>query len=181
MVTSARSHTNEEAGVNTVSYALVMSREHGCRQIQTVGDDTDVFVLLVHFYWKLRSFATIAMKQFDGKTIDINATAMPLGDKCVKLLPMHAITVCDSVSYTFRKGNVSSLKVIMDSYDIEIEVFGESNATISDILRTGYRMFENIGWNEAETVKNGSHTKIPSWRPGNLIIILRQLKEMHIT
>ena len=45
---------HEEADVNVVSYALMMSREHGCRQIQIVGDDTDVFVLLVHFYRKLR-------------------------------------------------------------------------------------------------------------------------------
>ena len=43
-----------EADVNMVSYALMMSREHGCWQIQIVSDDTDVFVLLVHFYWKLR-------------------------------------------------------------------------------------------------------------------------------
>ena len=45
---------HEEADVNMVSYALMMSREHGCRQIQIVSDDTDVFVLLVHFYWNLR-------------------------------------------------------------------------------------------------------------------------------
>ena len=44
---------NEEADVNMVSYALMMSREHGCRQIQIVSDDMDVLVLLVHFYWKL--------------------------------------------------------------------------------------------------------------------------------
>ena len=49
---------------------------------------------------------------------------MPLGDKCVQLLPMHAITVCDRVLYPFGKGKVSSLKVITDSDDIEIEVFG---------------------------------------------------------
>ena len=45
---------HEEADVNMVSYALMMSREHSCRQIKIVSDDTDVFVLLVHFYWKLR-------------------------------------------------------------------------------------------------------------------------------
>ena len=84
------------------------------------------------------------MKRFNGKTIDINATAMTLGDKYVQLLPMHAITGCDSVPYLFGKGKVSSLKVIMDSHDLDIEVFGESNATISDVMRTGCRMFGRL-------------------------------------
>ena len=81
---------HEEAYVNLVSYTLMMSKEHVCRQIQVVSDDTDVFVLLVHFYWKLRRFAAIKMKQFDGKTIDINETTMTLADKCVQLLPIYA-------------------------------------------------------------------------------------------
>ena len=62
---------HEEADVNMISYALIMSTEHGCRQIQIVSDHPDVFVLLVYFYWKLRPFAAITMKRFDGKTIDI--------------------------------------------------------------------------------------------------------------
>ena len=69
----------------------------------TVSDNTDVFVLLVHLHWKLRPLAEITKKWFDGKTIDINATAMALGDKCIQRLPIHAITGCDSVSYPFGK------------------------------------------------------------------------------
>ena len=121
---------HEEADVNMVSYALMMSREHGCRQIQIVSDDTDVFVLLVHFYWKLRPLAAITMKRFDAKTIYVNATAMALGDKCVQLLHMHAITGCDSVSYPFGKGKVSSLKVIIDSDDLEIKRLASVSRTL---------------------------------------------------
>ena len=58
------------------------------------------------------------MKRFDGKTIYVNATAMALGEKCVQLLHMHAITGCDSMSYPFGKGKVSSLKVIRDSKNL---------------------------------------------------------------
>ena len=143
-----------------VSYALMMSREHGCRQIQIVSDDTDVFVLLVHFYWKLRPLAAITMKRFNGKTIDVNATAMTLGDKCVQRLPMHAITGCDSVSYPFGKDKVSSLKVIMDSHDLDIEVFGESNATISDVVRTGWCIFGRLYSAKCDTTMNALRYKI---------------------
>ena len=118
---------HKAADVNMDSYALTMSREHGCHQIFIVSDNTDVFVLLIHLYWKLRPSAAITLKWFDGKTIDINATAMALGDKR---------TGCDSVSYPFGKGMVSSLKLIMDSDNLEIELFGVSNATISDVMCT---------------------------------------------
>ena len=155
---------HEEADVNMVSYALMMSREHGCQQIQIVSDDTDVFVLLVHFYWKLRPLAAITMKRFDGKTIYITATAMALGHKCVQLLHMHAITGCDSVSYPFGKGKVSSLKVIVDSDDLDIEVFGESNATISDVMCTGCRMFGHLYGAKCGTTMNALRYKIFSTR-----------------
>ena len=155
---------HEEADVNMVSYALMMSRVHGCRQIQIVSDDTGVLVLLLHFYWKLRLLAAITMKRFNGKTIDINATAVALGDKSVQRLPMHAITGCDSVSYPFRKGKVSSLKVIMDSHDLDIEIFGESNATISDVMRTGCRMFGRLYGAKCDTTMNARRYKIFSTR-----------------
>ena len=96
-MTNACSDTKRQMSIDMVSYALMMSREHGCRQIQIVSEDTDVFVLLAHFYWKLRPLAAITMKRFNGKTIDVNATAMALGDKCVQILPMHDIKGRDSV------------------------------------------------------------------------------------
>ena len=46
---------------------------------------------------------------------------------------------------------VSSLKVIMD---LEIEVFGESNATISDVMRTGCQMFGYLYGAKCDTTMN---------------------------
>ena len=83
---------HEETDLNMVNYALKMSREHGCQQIQIVSDD-DVFVRLVHLSWKLRPLAAIPMKRFDGNALDMNAIVMALGDECVQLLPMHATLV----------------------------------------------------------------------------------------
>ena len=100
------------------------------------------------------------MKRFNGKTIDINATAMTLGDKCVQSLPMHDIKGCDSVWYPFGKGKVSSLKVIMDSHDLDIEAFGESNATISHVMRTGCRMIGRLYGAKCDTTMNALRYKI---------------------
>ena len=38
------------------------------------------------------------MNQFDGKTLNINATAMTFGEECIQLLPMHAIVVSQVAS-----------------------------------------------------------------------------------
>ena len=99
------------------------------------------------------------MKRFDGKT-----TVMALVDKCVQLLPMHAITGCDTVSYPFGKGKMSSLKVIMDSDHLEIELFGESNATISDVMCTGCRIVGRLYGATCDTTMNALRYKILSTR-----------------
>ena len=112
--------------------------------------------------------AAITMKRFDGKS-----TVMALGDKCVQLLPMHAITGCDTVSYTFGKGKVSSLKVIMDSDHLEIELFGESNATISDVMCTGCRIVGRLYGATCDTTMNALRYKICSTR-----LNVRRLKSL---
>ena len=39
------------------------------------------------------------MKKYDGKVIYISETTSRLGDKCVILLPIHALTGFDTVAY----------------------------------------------------------------------------------
>ena len=129
---------------------------------------TDIVVLLVQFFWRLRPLAAVTMKRFDGKS-----TVLALGDKCVHLLPMHAITGCDTVSYTFGKGKVSSLKLIMDSDHLEIELFGESNATISDVMCTGCRIVGRLYGATCDITMNALWYKICSTR-----LNVRRLKSL---
>ena len=42
------------------------------------------------------------MKKYDGKLIDIKATAEKRGEKCVDLLAINALSGCDVVSYPFE-------------------------------------------------------------------------------
>ena len=44
------------------------------------------------------------MKKYDGKVINISETISRLGDKCVILLPIYALTGFDTVSYPLGKG-----------------------------------------------------------------------------
>ena len=60
------------------SYLLELLPEKS--HIQVLADDTDIFVLLLHFCWELKPPIQISMKMFNGQVIDINASALKLGD-----------------------------------------------------------------------------------------------------
>ena len=68
------------------------------------------------------------------------------------------------MSYPFGKGKVSSLKVIMNSDNLEIEVFGEWNANISDVMCTECRMFGRLDGAQYDTTMNALRCKISSTR-----------------
>ena len=104
---------HEEADVSMISY-MKLALDQNVESILIVCDDTDVFVLLLHFFWKWKPAASIHMKRMvdEKKTIDINATAMNLGTMCEQLLAVHALSGCDTVSYPYRKGKVSALSVL---------------------------------------------------------------------
>ena len=72
-----------------VSYLIKLHQ--GKRHIQILADNTDIFVLLLFFYWILKPSAHVTMKKYDGKIIDIKAKAMKLGEKCLDLLATHAL------------------------------------------------------------------------------------------
>ena len=48
--------------------------------------------------------SSVQIERYNGVVIDINATCLLLGSKCLQLPGMHAISGCDTVSYPFNKG-----------------------------------------------------------------------------
>ena len=93
---------HEEADVSMVSYANKFAKE-GKKEIQILADDTDVFVLLMHWFHKHCPNSHVTLRKFDGQIIDINVSSEMLGDPCANLLVMHALTGCDSVWYPLAK------------------------------------------------------------------------------
>ena len=78
-----------------------------------MDDDVDIFVLLVYFIWYYEPLAYISMRNYNGKIIDITATAAKLGNKCLDLLPVHALSECDTVTYPYGKGKVSAVNLTL--------------------------------------------------------------------
>ena len=78
------------------------------------------------------------MKKYDGKVIYISETTSRLGDKCVILLPIHALTGFDTVAYPLGKGKISAANLLLKS-DINLDAMcniGSLDDTIIEIVST---------------------------------------------
>ena len=177
---------HEEADVNIVSYLLLLYEQKN--HIQVVADDTDIFVLLVYFVWKFKIATQISMKKHDGQIININDTVKKLGDKCQALLPLHAITGCDSVSYPFGKGKVTAVNLLLKK-DLQLTALCDSNANEDDILKAGTHFLVQLYGGDKESdlstlryhifSKNKDPPKIKSLPPTN-IAAARHIKRAYI-
>ena len=81
--------------------------------------DTDIFVLLF-FVWTVGIKSLVSMRKHDGTVINIIETARKLKTKCLTLLPLHALTGCDTVSYPCGKGKATAITMLMKE-DIHLE------------------------------------------------------------
>ena len=102
---------HDEADVTMIA-CILHAAEGGNSVIRILTDDTDVFVLLVYWVWKMKLHYAVQMERWNGVVIDINATCLLLGSKCLQLPGMHAISGCDTVSYPFNKGKISALNML---------------------------------------------------------------------
>jgi len=134
---------HDEADITMISY-LLQAAESGMVVIRILSDDTDVFVLLMYWVWamQLHNVCSIQMERWNGAVIDINASCMLLGQKCLQLPGMHALSGCDTVSYPFNKGKISALNVLKEGdFPGLFEVLGEEDATHEDLMNTGQQFF----------------------------------------
>ena len=85
------------------------------------------------------------MEHWDGTFVDINATCVQLGPKCLQLMGMHALSGCDTVSFPFNKGKIGVLKVLQARNLPGLsEIHGEEDATVSSLMEMGQQFFAAI-------------------------------------
>jgi hypothetical protein len=135
---------HEEADVSIISYLFHLIRSTDVRHVQVRCDDTDILLLLLHYYWTQKPGVRITMKKFDNKVFDIGATAARFGNKCSNLLAMHALTGCDTTSYPFQKGKTTGLNILMKHDNLGLECFGEEGTTKEEIIEVGSRYFSYL-------------------------------------
>lgn len=125
--------THEEADVIIVQH-MVHLASTGLTHIRVVCDDTDVFVLLVHFYHQQNLTCELTMvSPIAGRTVfDIKATVQKQAANSEQLLAVHAMTGCDTVSYMCGIGKATALKKMQAGH--LLESLGEEEADIEVVL-----------------------------------------------
>ena len=90
-----------EADVNIIRYLLLLQDNKSHIQITAKIQTFSSFYFIIP--------KVISMRWHDGRVININETVRNLGNVCKDILPMHALTRCDMVSYPYGKGKSQQL------------------------------------------------------------------------
>ena len=91
--------TQEEADLIITQQAIHLAKEDGESLVCVLCDDTDVFALLVYFFSMEQLHSSMMMESpIHGRScIDIKETARQHDAIIPAILPLHALTGCDSV------------------------------------------------------------------------------------
>lgn len=105
--------THEEADVIIVQQVVHLAGI-GRDSIRVIADDTDVFVLLLHFFREKELTCNIVMVGTSSgrRCADIKATVEKHGDTINDILPAHVLSGCDTVSSLWNIGKGTVLKVL---------------------------------------------------------------------
>jgi 5'-3' exonuclease len=124
---------NEEADV-IIKQQIAKAAQSGVKRINVVCENTDVFVLFLHFYAKLNLSCCLSMEgpSAERTTIDIGATAHEHGLLLSQLPAAHALSGCDTVAQCSGVGKSTIIKVLKS--DIEWNKFGVLMEDIGDII-----------------------------------------------
>ena len=126
---------HEEADVIIIHHLIrIVQNANGDLHIKVICDDTDVFILLIHFYVEEQMTVNVSMESpRSGRAIvDIHQTAKK-HEGIAKYLPaVHALTGCDTVSYLFGIGKATALKVLMSGK--HLTALGQLGAAEADLI-----------------------------------------------
>ena len=105
--------THEEADVIITQHAISSSMNG--KRVTVLCENTDVFVLLLHFYHKCKNngLSTIIMAPLvkERAVVDIGATAAAHSDIADNILAVHGITGADTVGSLHGIGKVTAINV----------------------------------------------------------------------
>ena len=126
--------THEEADV-IIARQMVSAAREGHLSIKVVSDDTDVFLLLMHFYHQCELLCPVVMESTSKErtVIDIGQSARNHQDILPQLLAAHALSGCDTAAYMWGVGKATVLKTLQKGF--HLDKVGDVDATLEDVIR----------------------------------------------
>lgn len=82
------------------------------------------------------------MEWWDGRVLDINTTCTDLGQKCLQVLGMYALSGCAITSHPYAKGQISALNTLLaGNFPGLADDLGEVVAMHSDLSEAAKTFF----------------------------------------
>ena len=124
---------HEEADV-IIPNQVVCLANLGCCRIKVISDDTDVFVLLVHYYTDKKLTGTLIMepKSQERLSVNIGSTVAKHRSIAPHLLSAHALTGCDTVASYFGIDKTKIVKALDAGHSLSH--LGNPVASLEDAL-----------------------------------------------
>lgn len=127
--------THEEADVTMVYQVLhIAQSQDGIQTIKVICDDTDVFVLLLHFCSQQKLKCSLIMEAASSErvAVDIQATVKKNEDLVPHLLAAHGLTGCDTVAklHGIGKGTVINKLKLGHTF----QHLGDLHSSLSDVM-----------------------------------------------
>ena len=121
--------TNHEEADNIIIQHPFMIVEQG-------ADDTDVYILLLHYYnqKELNIPMSMASPVHGRQTIDIRATAKEHANTLPNLLAAHGLSDCDTGAPCYGIGKMKILKTLKQG-NHSLSCLGDSNANWPDVVK----------------------------------------------
>ena len=126
--------THEEADVIIIQQVVHLANS-GKLSIRVIADDTDVYVLLLHYYKMKQLTCNLVMIGTSSarKCADIKATAEKHANIIGSLLPAHVLSGCDTVSSLWGIGKGTVLKVLKSGKK-SLNKLGETQEHFDEIM-----------------------------------------------
>lgn len=125
--------SHEEVDV-IIAQQMVKVATQGTKCIKVICDDTDVFVLLLHYYAHSKLTCTVVMEGTSAQRgmINIGQTALNNASIVPHLLAAHALTGCDTVGCLRGIGKVTAIKNL--SKGLKLDSIGEPNSDMDLVI-----------------------------------------------
>ena len=136
-----------------------MAAQQGAECLSAMADDTDVYILLLHYYNQKELNIPMFMESsvHRRQTIDIRATAKEHANILPNLLAAHGESGSDTVAPCYGIGKMKILKTLKQG-NHSLSCLGDSNANWPDVVKQDLSclpvmVFQNLtAWHRQEQI-----------------------------
>ena len=128
--------TSHEETDNIIIQQTFMAVEQGAECLSVMFDDTDVYILLLHYYNQKEINIPMFMESsvHRRQTTDITATAKEHANLLPNLLAAHGLSGCDTVTPCYGIGKMKILKTLKQG-NHSLSCLGDLNANWPDVVK----------------------------------------------